>query len=268
MRNLLYIILMAFPVLSVAQNFPARSNRLVNDYTNTLSNSEKQTLEDKLVAYDNGTSVQIAIVIIQTLDDYEISDYAFELGEKWGIGQGGTNNGALILVSIDDRKMWIATGYGLEATLTDALCKRIVENEMKPRFRNGDFAGGLSAAADAIIAVTKGEYASEGDGGNGSGGQRPPLPIVITIVALIIGIWLLITLVAVSQARKYARLNNMGFWAAWMLLNAARKKHTDSWSSFSGGRGHFGGFSGGGGGGGFGGFGGGSFGGGGAGGSW
>jgi len=263
MRNLLYIILMAFPVLSLAQNFPARSNRLVNDYTNTLSSSEIQTLEEKLVAYDNGTSVQIAIVIIQTLDGYEISNYAFELGEKWGIGQGGTNNGALILVSIDDRKMWIATGYGLESTLTDALCKRIIENEMKPRFRQGDFAGGLSAAADAIISVTKGEYSGQGDGG-----QDDPLPIVITVIALIIGIWILITIAAVSQARKYARLNNMGFWAAWMLLNAARKKHTDSWSSFSGGRGHFGGFSGGGGVGGFGGFGGGSFGGGGAGGSW
>jgi uncharacterized protein len=263
MRNLLYIILLGIPLLSVAQEFPARSNRLVNDYTNTLSASEGQELEEKLVRYSNETSVQIAVVIIQSLEGYEISEYAFELGEKWGIGQSGTNNGALILVSIDDRKMWIATGYGLESTLTDALCRRIVENEMKPRFRNGDFAGGLTAAADAIISVTKGEYAEQGNGGQGD-----PLPIVITVIALVFGIWILVTLVAVSQARKYARLNNMGFWAAWMLLNAARKKHTDSWSSFSGGRGHFGGFSGGGGGGGFGGFGGGSFGGGGAGGSW
>lgn len=263
MRNLVYILLLAFPLMTSAQNFPERSNRLVNDYTNTLSNSEKQALEDKLVAYDNGTSVQIAIVIISSLDGYPIEQYAFELGEKWGVGQSGTNNGALILVSMEEHKMWIATGYGLESTLTDALCRRIVENEMKPRFRNGDFAGGLSAAADAIISVTKGEYAGQGDGG-----QDDPLPIVITIIALIIGIWILITIAAVSQARKYARLNNMGFWAAWVLLNAARKKQADSWSSFSGGRGHFGGFSGGGGSGGFGGFGGGSFGGGGAGGSW
>lgn len=258
MRVLAFIFLLAIPVVGISQDFPARSNQLVNDYTNTLSNSDKRSLEEKLVAYDRESSVQIAIVIIETLNGYEISDYAFQLGEKWGIGQSGTDNGALILVSMNDRKMWIATGYGLEATVTDALCKRIIENEMKPRFRNGDFAGGLSAASDAVIEASRGEYQGTGNGGE----ARKEKALPIGFMGLMILVFGIIWFVKAMQVRRYARVNNMGFWAAWMLLNASQRRHSGSWSSFSGGSGGFGG------GGGFGGFGGGSFGGGGAGGSW
>jgi uncharacterized protein len=257
MRLLAFIWLLAIPLATQAQNFPKKSNRLVNDYTNTLSSSQIQNLEQKLVQYDNETSIQIAIVIIKSLGGYEISDYAFELGEKWGIGSGDSDNGALVLVSMEDRKMWIATGYGLEATVTDALCKRIIENEMKPRFRNGDFAGGLEAASDAIILASKVEYAGKGNGGGG-GNKQAPIPFIIIAIAVFGIIWF----VKAMQVRRYAKVNHMGFWAAWMLLNASSRRHSGSWSSFSGGSGGFGG------GGGFGGFGGGSFGGGGAGGSW
>ena len=257
MRLLAFIWLLAIPFATQAQNFPEKSNRLVNDYTNTLSSSQIQNLEQKLVQYDNQTSVQIVIVIIKSLDGYEISDYAFELGEKWGAGSGDTDNGALILVSINDRKMWIATGYGLEATVTDALCKRIIENEMKPRFRNGDFAGGLESASDAIILASKGEYVGKGNGGKG-GNRQAPIPFIIIAILAFGIIWF----VKAMQVRRYAKVNHMGFWAAWMLLNASSRRRSGSWSSFSGGSGGFGG------GGGFGGFGGGSFGGGGAGGSW
>jgi len=255
MKNLLFIVLLAIPFGSFSQEFPARSNRLVNDYSNTLSASDIQSLENKLVAYDRESSVQIAIVIMKTLDGYPIDDYAFQLGEKWGIGNAGTNTGALILVSMEERKMWIATGYGLEATLTDALSKRIIENEMKPRFRNDDYAGGLAAASDAIIQVTKGEYK-----GNGGAGEKAPPIAGFLFILLVFGI---IWLIKAKQVRDYSRVNHIGFWAAWMLLNSASRSHGGSYSSFSGGSGGFSG-----GGGGFGGFGGGSFGGGGAGGSW
>lgn len=259
MRKLLFFILLLVPLAVFSQNYPAKANRLVNDFTNTLSVTDVQVLESKLVAYDQETSVQIAIVIIRTLEGYDISDYAFGLGEKWGVGRSGKDNGALILVSIDDRKMWIATGYGLEATLTDALCKRIIENEMKPNFRNGDFAGGLSAASDAIILATKGEYQGKGDGGNGEG-QPAPFGIIILILAVFAIIWG----IKAVQVNRYARMNHLGFWAAWALLNSVNRTHSGSYRSFTGGSGGFSG----GGGGGFGGFGGGSFGGGGAGGSW
>lgn len=271
MRALAFIFVLAIPFLGLGQDFPAKPDRLVNDYTSTLSKSDQRSLEEKLVSYDNESSVQIAIVIIKSLDGYEISDYAFRLGEEWGIGQAETDNGALILVSMNDRKMWIATGYGLESTVTDEIAKRIVEIEMKPRFRKGDFAGGLSAASDAIIKASKGEYQ-----GKGNGGGRKSKGIAWPFV-LFFGVFFLLVILGlmakVSDARDYARINNIGFWAAWALLNASTRSHGGSWGHFSGGSGSFGGggFGGGssfGGGGGFGGFGGGSFGGGGAGGSW
>lgn len=254
MRYLAIILIFLVPLIGNAQDLPKKSNRLVTDYTNTLSKKETRQLEEKLVAYDRESSVQIAIVIMQTLDAHPISDYAFQLGEKWGIGQANTDNGALILISMEERDMWIATGYGLEATVTDALCKRIIENEMKPRFRNGDFAGGLSSASDAIILASRGEY-------QGSGGARsdaPPIGIILLVI-IFATIFMVIKGVQVS---RYSKLNGMSFWAAWALLNATRRRHSGSYGSFTGGSGGFGG------GGGFGGFGGGSFGGGGAGGSW
>lgn len=264
MKHLTFIWLLLIPMVSIGQNFPEKSNRLVNDYTNTLSSSQVQRLEQKLVQYDNETSVQIAIVVIRSLEGYEISQYAFDLGERWGVGRSGKDNGALILVSMEDRKMWIATGYGLEATVTDALCRRIIEKEMKPRFRNKDFAGGLEAASDAIIEASRGEYAGQGDGG-----EEKPGPVIGLVLGIIVLFWLIFWGVAAAEARRYSRINGISFWAAWALLNASRRSHGGSWGSFSGGSGGFGGgggFSGGGGG--FGGFGGGSFGGGGAGGSW
>lgn len=263
MRLVAFIFLLAVPFFGNSQDFPERSNRLVNDFTNTLSESDQRSLEQKLVAYDQESSVQIAIVIINSLGGSEISDYAFRLGEKWGIGQAGSDNGALILVSMKDRKMWIATGYGLEATVTDALCASIVENEMKPRFRKGDFVGGLTAASDAIIQASKGEYE-----GKGRGSEESPGPVIGIVIGAIVFFWLIFWLIAAAEAKRYSRINGISFWAAWALLNASRKSHGGSWSSFSGGSGGFGGGGFGGGGGSFGGFGGGSFGGGGAGGSW
>ena len=256
MKNLLFILMLAIPFGTFSQEFPDKSNRLVNDYSNTLSASELNVLEDLLVKYERESSVQIAIVVMKTLEGYPIDNYAFQLGEKWGIGSGETDNGALIIVSMEERKMWIATGYGLEATLTDAMSKRIIENEMKPRFRSNDYAGGLAAASNAIIQVTRGEY--QGNGAGAAEGKTPPLGSFVFILLVFGIIWL----IKAKQVRDYSRVNHIGFWAAWMLLNSSSRSHGGSFSSFSGGSGGFSG------GGGFGGFGGGSFGGGGAGGSW
>ncbi|MFT4526135.1 MAG: hypothetical protein ACI9FU_000010 [Granulosicoccus sp.] len=260
MKSVFILLLTGLSLISFGQDFPKKSDRLVNDYAKALTKSEVTNLENLLVKYDNETSVQIAVVIMSTIDGYPIDDYAFQLGEKWGIGQSGKDNGALILVSIDERKMWIATGYGLEATLPDAMAKRIIENEIKPQFKGRRYYQGLKAGADAMILATKGEYQGQGNGGGGGGqsGARNNIPFIF----LIGGIWLLVMVVKSFQVNRHARLNGLGFMAAWMLLNSASRRHGGSYSNFSGGSGGFGG------GGGFGGFGGGSFGGGGAGGSW
>ena len=246
------------PVLVSSQEFPAKLDQLVSDYAGVLNDQELAGLEELVARYDQETSVQIAVVIMRTLEGYPIDDYAFELGERWGIGQANTDNGALVLVSIDERKIWIATGYGLEATLPDALIKRIIENEITPQFKGGRYFHGLKSGVDAMILATKGEYEGQGNGNSGSRQGKQAIPLIIFIGF----IWLIVMATKGLQVKRYAGMNGLSFWTAWMLLNSSRRRHGGSWSSFSGGSGGFSG------GGGFGGFGGGSFGGGGAGGSW
>ena len=119
MKKLLLLFFIYINSQAFALDFPARPepSKLVNDFTNTLSSQEQDQLEKKLVAFNDSTSIQIAVVIMKTLDGYPLSDYAFELAQKWGIGQKETNNGVLLLVSMDEHKLYIATGYGMEGIM-------------------------------------------------------------------------------------------------------------------------------------------------------
>jgi len=255
-----FLLLILIPLSGFAQEFPVKPEppRLVNDFTKTLTAQELNALENKLVAYNDSTSTQIAIVMISSLGGYPVDDYSFQLAERWGIGQKGKNNGVLVFVAKDDRKIFIATGYGMEGVMPDGLVKRIVETDIKPYFKQNDYYGGLDKGTNSMFRLAAGEYKGEPKSSKDSS------PILF-----IVGILFLITMVfalKVRSVQKYAIVNNITFLAAWMLLNQAGRVHQGSWGGFSGGGG--GGWSGGGGGGGFGGFGGGSFGGGGAGGSW
>jgi len=125
--------------------------RLVVDLTNTLSPDQLQALEAKLVAYDDSTSNQIAVVLIPTTGDFEISEVAYQLGRKWGVGNKENNNGVVLLVAKNDRKVFIAPGYGLEGAIPDAIAKRIVENEIVPNFREQDFYRGIDFGVDVIF---------------------------------------------------------------------------------------------------------------------
>jgi uncharacterized protein len=256
----LFLVLFIFPFIVFSQEFPPSPNppRLVNDFTNTLSADETNSLEQKLVAYNDSTSTQISIVIIHSVGVYDISDYAFQLGDKWGIGRKGKNNGALILVALDDHKVFIATGYGLEGAIPDALAKRIVEQDIKPEFKQGNYFAGLDRATDTMIKLASGEYTADDVSGNPPAARFLPILFILFIIFIIF-------ISKFRSAKRYASVNGMNFWTAWMLLNAARGASRGKWGGFTGGSGWGGG---GGGGGGFGGFGGGSFGGGGAGGSW
>lgn len=232
-----------------AQNFPEKPTTLVSDYTNTLSADETAALEQKLVAFDDSTSTQIAVVLVPTLEGYDVADYAVRLAEKWGIGQDKKNNGIILLVSIGDRMMSIQTGYGVEGALPDAIARRIIENSIKPAFKEGAYYQGLDAGTNDIIAYTKGEYKNDAPKSRGS--KKFPSVFIMLVILIIIVI-----------ARKAGGGGNgqviggrgaaSPFW--WLLM-----------SGNGGGGGSFGGGSDSGG---FGGFGGGSFGGGGASGSW
>jgi uncharacterized protein len=252
------MLLISFPL--VGQEIPGKSSTLVTDYTNTLSPEEKQALERRLVAFNDTSSTQIAVVMIQTLDGYPLEDYAFQLAEKWGIGRKGKNNGILILVAVQDRKVRIEVGYGLEAVVPDALAKRIVEKEIKPAFKQGNYYEGLDRAAGTLMGLAAGEFTAEQYGG---GEKRFPGFLVFIILAIIFAV----IFSKFRSVRRYAHTNHIPFWIAWGLMNAAASRSSGRWSDFSSGSGSFGGW-GGSGGGGFGGFGGGSFGGGGASGSW
>lgn len=244
------------------QDIPSKPNppRLVNDYAGILLPEQKTHLEQLLVAYDDTSSVQIAIVTIESLNGADIADFAIELGRKWGVGNKKTNNGVVILFSKNDRKIFIAPGYGLEARLPDYTCKQIIDVEMIPDFKQGNFYRGLEEGAIAIIQATRGEYsAPEGyaNRGEGSGGGLIFLFIIIFIIFLII------------MGRRGGGGGNGG---DAMTRRGHRHLNTPPFIFFppigGGGGGRGGGGWSGGGGGGFGGFGGGGFGGGGAGGSW
>jgi uncharacterized protein len=226
--------------------------KLVVDYTNTLAPDQIQALENKLVAFDDSTSNQIAIVIVESTGDRDISDFAVALGRAWGIGNKEFNNGILLLVAKADRKMWIATGYGLEGALPDATTKQIIENEIKPNFKENDFYRGLDEGTDAIIASTKGEYTAPENYRKGKEKGGIPAIVIFIVIFIILSIF--------KKGGGGGHYNRRGYrngvpGGLWWLA--------------AGGLGSGGGHSSGGGSsGGFGGFGGGSFGGGGSGGSW
>ncbi|MDZ4796311.1 MAG: TPM domain-containing protein [Bacteroidota bacterium] len=225
--------------------------KLVNDYTNTLTPAQVQSLENKLVLYDDSTSTQIAVVIIPTLSGYDISEYGLALGRKWGIGGKEFSNGIIVLVAKDDRKIRIEVGYGLEGAIPDITSKSIIDNSITPYFKEDNYYRGLDRAADDIIKAAAGEY--KAPSGYGSKKKKG------TGLGAIIGLILLFLILGGLGGGRNGGGGVMSSGTGWIIGSMLG----------SSGRGG-GGWSGGGSssGGGFGGFGGGSFGGGGASGSW
>jgi len=244
-----------------AQDYPAKPNTLVNDYTGTLPEVQKQQLESKLVAFDDSSSTQIAIAIIKSVGQYDINEYALGLGRAWGVGGAKKNNGVMIVVALGDRKIAMQTGYGLEGALPDIITKRIIENEIKPYFKEGDYYSGLDAGTTAIIKYTKGEYKNDNPKAKTSNNKTGNG--IFIIVLIIVVIIIIIRRGGGGNGGSQVlggRGSGSGFLTGMLLGNLL------------GGRGSGGSWGGGGGGsssgGGFGGFGGGSFGGGGSSGSW
>lgn len=245
-----------------SQNIPARPvpPHLVNDFARLLSAEEVNSLEKKLVLFNDSTSTQIAIVIVSDLGGYDKADYAQRLGDKWGIGQKGRNNGILILVKTkSDTKgeIQIATGYGAEGPVPDLTCSDIINNEILPSFRNSDYYRGLDKATTTIMSLVRGEFTAAQYGQKTKPGKPGGVPFGLIIFI----IFIIIAIVSKNSGSSNNRHIGTGSLPLWLLLGGL--------NSGRGSGGSWGGFSGGGSsGGGFGGFGGGSFGGGGAGGSW
>jgi uncharacterized protein len=271
MRQLLTLFLFSLSIsLFAQQGLPVRPNppRLVNDLTgNTLTDSQVARLENKLLAYEDTTSTQVAILMVNSLNGYEVVDYAQRVGQNWGVGQANKDNGVFIVVAIQDRKAAIVTGYGMEGSITDAATYTIREDYMNPRFQEGNFYAGLDDATDAIFSLASGEFTADqmakrrSRSSDGKGRKGFPFGFLFILFFFI--------LPAIAGRKRRRGIGSRGIpWWAWLMMGSggSSSRRDNNWDNFRGGGGGFGGF--GGGGGGFGGFGGGSFGGGGSGGSW
>jgi uncharacterized protein len=227
--------------------FPALTGRVV-DEAHILNASTRSAIEAKLAAFETKTGRQVVVVTLPSLQGYEIEDYGYRLGRQWGIGQKGSNNGALLIVAPNERRVRIEVGYGLEGTLTDAVSRLIIENGILPRFRAGDFAGGIQRGVDDIVQVLSGD-AEDFKRRAGAQNRSPAGPQDLgqfAWVAIILGLWLFFAMRSLRQGRRRSAM-------PWIIPMGGVGSSRGWGGGFSGG-----GFSGGGG----------SFGGGGASGRW
>lgn len=249
----LLVLVVASGTAAAAPTFPPLTGRVVDD-AGILPAQTRTELDQKLAALEAKTTDQLVVVTLKSLGGYDISDYGYQLGRAWQIGQKGKNNGVLLIVAPNEHDVRIEVGYGLEGDLTDAVTRLIIEHSILPKFRAGDFPGGISAGIDDIIKVLSGDAATFKERAaketkdfsakrpdNQSGGG---FGIVLFIFILFI---------------IFSRVGR--WWWPWLFLGGGGWGRGGGWSSGGGG------WSSGGGGGGFSG-GGGSFGGGGASGRW
>jgi len=242
-KKLIYLFLFILNAFTMnAQDIPEKPNppRMVNDFAGILGTGAN-ALEEKLRIYNDTTSTQIVVVTVSSLNGYDAADFSVRLAESWGIGQKGKNNGILIFVAPNERKMLIEVGYGLEAFVPDAKAKWIIDNVMKPAFKQGDYVGGINGAVNEIIDKASGAYSRDGSETDKASKKGTPWGLLIIVLIFVL----------YSIFKKRSGGGYTGY---------------SSGGTFYGGGGGFGGGSSSGSS--FGGFGGGSFGGGGAGGDW
>jgi len=243
---LILMLILASRALAAEPKFPPLTGRVVDD-AGVLSASTQSELTGMLAAHERATGQQVVVVTLDSLQGYSIEDYGYQLGRHWGIGQKGTNNGALLIVAPREHKVRIEVGYGLEGELTDAISATIIQSYILPSFKRGDFNAGVIAGTTSILRVLGGNPPETGEPAT----SGVPVGVAVLLCVLLIP------------------LIGMSFIFLWALITG-RVRQLDSYgrdsegryvggSSFGGGSsGGGGGFSGGGG----------SFGGGGASGSW
>ena len=268
------VVLLLAGIVRGDEKLPPPPPQYFSDNAHVTQPATQQELNDKLRRFEADTSSQVVVAIYATLPDgQDLNQYCTHLFQAWHVGQKGKDNGVGLFVFIQSRQMFIVTGYGMEGSLPDATCEAIIENDIKPHFKTGDYDGGVTAGINAILAATRGEYhgnghtAGETNGANASNGavnsQGPPIWIFYVgavLLLIIIGIWRAHHTTYSSGGRRSSSWLGFIFQTLFSVLSNV----TISSGSGGGGSGG-GGFSGGGGG--FSG-GGGSTGGGGAGGSW
>jgi uncharacterized protein len=235
-----------------AEVIPPAPDHYFNDYAHVVDSGTADGLNLKLDNFERTTGNQVVVAIYPKMQsNSSIDDYAVRVFRAWKVGQKDKNNGVVLFVFVDDKKMFIEVGYGLEGALPDATCKQITEYEIKPHFKNGDYTGGVVAGVNAIIAATQHEYKGNGSTVNSrqDGGSAPigPHMIFLSLFCLVIFINILRAYARSRQHGMVIGRRGVGYygggWGGW---------GGGSWGGgggggFSGGGGGFGGFSGGGG---------------------
>jgi uncharacterized protein len=233
--------------LLAAEVIPPPPAKYFNDYAQVVSADTAAQLNQTLENFERESSDQILVAVFPKMQsDSSVEDYTVRVARAWKAGQKDRNNGAVLFVFVQDHKAYLQVGYGLEGVLPDALCKRIIAEQITPRFKSGDFNGGLAAGVQSILAAVKGEYQGTGNTvarSRGNGQSGPPIVFIIIVVVVM--------LILVSRLGRSGRSRG-----GWIITGGGGGGRSGGGGGFSGGGG--GGFSGGGG----------SFGGGGAGGSW
>jgi uncharacterized protein len=265
----LAVLLAATPAL--AQDFPKLTGRVV-DQADLLTPQQEADLTAKSEALEKSTGRQFVIATVKSLNDQDVADYSFQLGRHWKIGDEKRDDGVVMVVAPNERKVWIATGYGAEGFLPDILIGRIVRDTILPRFKAGDLPGGIAAGADEVVAQLslspeEARLRAEQAGKEQASAEKNinPIPVIFIIIVFFVIIG---SIARAAGGRRYRGKGKRGgldsgdvaviLWGLDALTRSSRRGGGWGGGSWGGGGGGFGGFSGGGG----------SFGGGGAGGSW
>jgi len=236
-----------------APSFPPLTGRVVDD-AHVLSAQNQAELTDELAGLEAKTGHQLVVVTLPSLQGYEIEDYGYQLGRKWGIGQKGEDNGALLIVAPTERKVRVEVGYGLEPVLTDALSSVILQTQVLPRFRAGDMQGGIVAGARALVSQLS--LPEDEAKAKVAQAQAAPARAQVSPAAVVFGLLIVFWVLASFAGAVGGRRRGGSAWWLLPLILSSSSGRRGGWGG--GGFGGGGGFSGGGG----------SFGGGGASGSW
>jgi uncharacterized protein len=253
---LILLVTLASPALSAEPKFPTLTGRVV-DEAGVLDSRTVGELTLMLAEHERTTGQQVVVVTLKSLQGYTIEDYGYQLGRHWGIGQKGTNTGALLIVAPKEHKVRIEVGYGLEGTLTDATSRTIIETRILPSFKRGEFDAGVSAGTKSILKVLRGsEVIEPGDASNEAPDGNPQATNWMILLAIVL--WVLLVIILDRLGTTEQKIRRLGRVVGPGTAFPGFGGGFGGGGSGSGGGGGGGGFSGGGG----------SFGGGGASGSW
>ncbi len=204
--------------LAAQPAFPELTGRVV-DQANIIPADQEAELTAALEALETQSQRQLVIATVPDLQGYDISDYGYQLGREWGLGDAERNDGALLLIAPNDRKVRIEVGYGLEGYLTDALSSLIIQNQILPRFREGDFPGGINAGAAAIIAQLQlppeeaAKIAQEAGARRTASDEKGGFPIGGLVWMIVLFLFFVLPLIRSGRRRKY-RSKGKGPWGS------------------------------------------------------